>query len=513
MDRINSQMPNFQMLGRKVLAWVTCARRQLTTSELQHALGVEVGSTELDPDNLPEIEDMVSACAGLVTFDKESNIIRFVHYTTQEYFERTKRDCFPDADANIAEICVTYLSFNSFESGCCLQHDEFKARLLSYQLYDYAARNWGYHARNILQQPLILDFLESEAKMSASCQVIMASKDYGAEIYSRAGGKMTSVHLAAYFGLPCITSLLKNGHNANDRDSKSRTPLWWAVTNEHEGIVRLLLENGADIEAKDNSGWSPLQVAMENGHKAIIKLLLEKSTDAEVGATRFNRTPLSRAIEKGDEAIVRLLLEEGASIEAKDEFGWTPLQLAAERGHEAIVRLLLEKGADVEANDDCGWTPLQLAAEKEYEPIVRMLLESSANIETKANRFGRTPLSWAAEDGHEAIARLLLEKGADTEAKDNFGWTPLLWAAENGHEAIVMLLLEKGANVGVKAIGSGRTPLWLAAAYGHEAIVRLLLEKGADVETMATGSGRTSLSWATENGHEAIVRLLQQRPR
>ena len=45
---------------------------------------------KLDEENLPEIEDMVSVCAGLVTIDEESNIIRLVHYTTQEYFERTQ---------------------------------------------------------------------------------------------------------------------------------------------------------------------------------------------------------------------------------------------------------------------------------------------------------------------------------------------------------------------------------------------------------------------------------------
>jgi hypothetical protein len=66
--------------------WITCAKRSLTTAELQHALAVEIGEPKLDEDNLLEIEDMVSMCAGLVTVDEESKIIRLVHYTTQEYF-------------------------------------------------------------------------------------------------------------------------------------------------------------------------------------------------------------------------------------------------------------------------------------------------------------------------------------------------------------------------------------------------------------------------------------------
>jgi hypothetical protein len=50
-----------------------------------------VRKSELDEENLPEIEDMVSVCAGLVTVYEESNIVRLIYYTTQEYFERTQK--------------------------------------------------------------------------------------------------------------------------------------------------------------------------------------------------------------------------------------------------------------------------------------------------------------------------------------------------------------------------------------------------------------------------------------
>lgn len=82
MERINEQKPGFRRLANKVLSWITCAKRPLTTSELQHALAVEVGDTKLDEDNIERIERIVSVCAGLVTVDKETGIIRLVHYTT-----------------------------------------------------------------------------------------------------------------------------------------------------------------------------------------------------------------------------------------------------------------------------------------------------------------------------------------------------------------------------------------------------------------------------------------------
>jgi hypothetical protein len=75
MERINGQVQDQEDLAKQVLLWITCADRPLATTELQHALGVEVGESGLDEENLPEIEDMVSVCAGLVTIDEESGII------------------------------------------------------------------------------------------------------------------------------------------------------------------------------------------------------------------------------------------------------------------------------------------------------------------------------------------------------------------------------------------------------------------------------------------------------
>jgi hypothetical protein len=78
MERIKGQVKDQEELAMQVLTWITRSKRSLTISELQHALAVKVGESELDKENLPHIEDMVSVCAGLVTVDEESKIIRLV---------------------------------------------------------------------------------------------------------------------------------------------------------------------------------------------------------------------------------------------------------------------------------------------------------------------------------------------------------------------------------------------------------------------------------------------------
>jgi hypothetical protein len=237
MERIDCQITDSQELAKQVLAWITCAKRPLTTTELQHALAVEIGESALDEDNLPQIEDMVSVCAGLVTVDDESHIIRLVHYTTQEYFERTKGKWFPNAETDITTICVTYLSFHVFETGFCPTDEEFEVRLQLNALYNYAARNWGHHARTASAEAgqLILDLFESEAKVSGCSQAMMASGNYYG--YSQMVPKqVTRVHLAAYFGLGEVMEvLLKGRFDLDCKDSKGQTPLllqsmgtrWW----------------------------------------------------------------------------------------------------------------------------------------------------------------------------------------------------------------------------------------------------------------------------------------------
>lgn len=71
-------------LAKTVLSWITYAERPLTTEKLWQALAVDPGDTDLKKDNILDVEDFVSVCAGLVTVDETSNIVRLIHYTTQE---------------------------------------------------------------------------------------------------------------------------------------------------------------------------------------------------------------------------------------------------------------------------------------------------------------------------------------------------------------------------------------------------------------------------------------------
>lgn len=80
------------------------------TEKLAYALSIEPQSSFIDEDNVPEIDDVAEVCAGLTTIKSKSNIVRLVHKSTQEYFERNKSRWCLCANVEMASLCVRYLA-------------------------------------------------------------------------------------------------------------------------------------------------------------------------------------------------------------------------------------------------------------------------------------------------------------------------------------------------------------------------------------------------------------------
>ncbi|KAF3012972.1 hypothetical protein E8E14_004221 [Neopestalotiopsis sp. 37M] len=484
MLRISGQLPDQKELAMSTLMWIVHAKRPLSTTELQHALGVEIGEPEFFEDNLPDLDDMVS-----------------------EFFDRHGDQYFPDAEAQLTDTCVTYLAFDYFENGPC---HSIRVMLKDFPLYGYSSQFWGQHAYFHADSEFIWNFLNRPSQVEACgyySGILEPPFIMGLHFWPQeeVTSKMTGLHLAACYGLVNMISRILNGSLDPDaQDSMCRTPLWYAAQNGHQDVVSQLLEITCGLDMEDKFGTTPLQVAAGKGHEAVVGVLLNKGASMD-HTDKSGRTPLWRAAYSGYEAVVRLLLDKGAHFDVTNKDGETPLWRAALNNYEAVVRLLLDKGAYIDHTDKHGQTPLLVAAKNGHKAVVRLLLAKGARFDY-IHKYGETPLWVAANDGHEAVVRLLLDKGAYIDHMDKSGRTPLLVAAKNGHEAVVRLLLDKGARFDYIEEYS-ETPLWVAADNGHEAVVRLLLDKGARFDYV-NENGKTPLSWAAKDGHEAMVRLL-----
>jgi len=108
--RLKAQTRHKSILGLKVLMWLLCSQRLLRTEELRHALGVEIGSPDLDPENLPALRTLLASCLGLVTVEASSSTVRLVHFTLREHLS-SDPTLFHSPHSTIAEACLTYLNF------------------------------------------------------------------------------------------------------------------------------------------------------------------------------------------------------------------------------------------------------------------------------------------------------------------------------------------------------------------------------------------------------------------
>ncbi|KAE8417808.1 hypothetical protein BDV36DRAFT_283421 [Aspergillus pseudocaelatus] len=418
MKRIDDHGKESRDLAKRILAWIVYARRPLFTLELQHALAIRPHSLDLDEDYLPSINLLRSL-----------GIIRLVHYTTQEYFQRTQQRWFLSGESEITRSCITYLSLNAFQSGPCDTYEEIEKRLRSYPLYYYAAQCWGHHAREALTLcPEVIEFLSCGMKLEASTQALMIpelSQWHIEHYYHSFPRGVTGLHLAAYFGIEeAVKTLLQKQAKPDASDSYDRTPLSYASQNGHSTITKLFLERGVDADSLGINGLTPLLLALLYGHTAIAEQLLATGRTNPDSKDNSGRTPLliaargghksitslSLAAENGHEAIVRLLLEKGADLECKDsKYGQTPLSLAAENGHEVVVKLLLGIGkAKPDVKDNCGRTPLFYATKYGYGSIVTAILTSSIVDPSQEDYYGSTLLSIAVRNSHAEVVKILL---------------------------------------------------------------------------------------------------------
>jgi hypothetical protein len=289
--RIQNQAEPDNALGMRILQWVSHSKRLLLVDEVRHALAVE-WEAEKDPprnlefDDLLDPESLIDVCGGLVIIENESQVIRLVHFTTQEFFLRSPKSLFPeclfpdeppDADTHISKIYLAYLSFDVFGGDLCTSNAELKAHLQLYPFLNYAALHWAYHLRGNPEQHLermALNFFNCPTNLMASTQIMNMSNHQNGRYDEPFSESMTGLHVASIFGLQgLVAKLLFEGcAEINSEDSSGRKTLWWAASRGHEAVVKLLVEKGDEVDSKDYNSRTPLWWAAWVRIEATVKL-------------------------------------------------------------------------------------------------------------------------------------------------------------------------------------------------------------------------------------------------
>ena len=448
-----------RLIAKKALGWITYAKRLLSVDELRYAIAVQRGHSQFNEEDLSDIDDIVSACGGLITMDQgqDTDTVRLVHYSTQQFLIKTGGKYFPDALEITAVCCLTYLLYNAFERGWWrgsgdsnINQGRFmQKRILQHPLLCYAARYWAAHANECSAQSVMdlsLRFLRDDNRVSSAAQVLFVriANKYAAEGFLGCGldsqyvNPVSGMHLAVYFGFEdMVLTLLDNGFEADVRDAAQRSPLFWAAQMGHGGIVTLLLSlneqhadrkrrrgrsgvalevlsttNGVDVNCQDIEGNTPLTVAASHGHVGVVQKLLGQANISPNLAPENGCTALISGVRRGDEAMVRLLIDcVGLDVNVEPPKGRTALMWAIKGGRQDLVSILLSHtDIDVNLESHAGETPLIAAASEIDESIVKLLLSHPKIDVDYQSRDGMTALTVATLCGSKPIEKLLLAK-------------------------------------------------------------------------------------------------------
>ena len=512
LGRIMGQDGGKPRLGMAALMWISHSERPLSVDELCHALGVEIGSADLDGDNVPSIRTLLTCCQGLVSMDEEASTVRLIHSTLHEYL-RAHPQLFDRPHATMAETCLSYLNSHQVKDLFSPSGD-----LTGTPFLEYSSLYWGVHAKTDLSdcaKQLVLKLFEDYSNHISTQILLRGEKPEHLDLFPDELSLFSHLHCASFFGIVEIVTLLieKGGCDVNQRDCIGSTPLVWAALNGHEGVVKVLLgQDDINPNTANGSGETSLWCAAENGHEAVVETLLGQDGIDPDRASGYGETPLCCAAKNGHEGVVEILLgRNDVNPDKPDRDGRTPLWCAAAAMQEGVVKILLGRD-DINPNkpDKYGATPLWHAALIGHSGVVEILLGRNDVNPDKPDRGGRTPLLCAAETGHGEVVKILLGRNdVNPDKSDNCGKTPLLCARQNGHGGVVKILLERNDSSPGKPDNNGET-LLLCADDGDEGATTIQPGRDAGHPDKPDKNGET-LPLSAGDGDE-VATAIQVQP-
>ena len=443
LDRVKGQGGEKARLGMATLMWTSHAERPLKADELLHALAIEIGSLNLNSDNIPPMGTLLSCCQGLVVVDKETSTVRLIHFTLQEYL-RAHPQLFGTAHSTMAETCLSYLNSQQVKALSTTPSPDLQKT----PFLEYSSLYWGVHARRDLSDCAKLLALKSfdDCNNYISTKILLKAHGlhFGAVDFHELS-RFSGLHCTSIFGIDEIVAGLVEVEGCDiNQDCFGNTPLVWAALNGHEGVVKILLKrDDVNPDKPGESGQTPLCRAAENGHEGVVEILLERADVNPDKPDRLGRAPLSLAAENGHEGVAEMLLgRDDVNPNRLDAFDQTALYRAAWSGRDGMVKILLRRD-DVNSDkpNSLGQTPLYSAVQNGHEGVVKIILgRDDVNLE-RWDVSGKTPLYYAVKNGHEGVVRILLGRDdANPDKPDKSGQTPLCCAALNGHEGVVNIL-------------------------------------------------------------------------
>lgn len=547
--QIESQSSGKFELAKSVLTWVCYSREPIEATALQHALfAARIEDLEcIDEEDLEDLDDLIQVCNGLVVQHKESNVIRFEHYTAEEFFPGYLADTLFTAHSTISRVCLRYLSMNSvtdISNSMPAKYLRYTLHTYSdywnsqYPLMRYAVTSWGYHAKRSeidenMSLAFVLEFLRRPRNVKIAARALDVYQPPEAEFRPR--DSVIGLHLASFFGLRRTADQLisTKSLDLDTSDSFGWSALRWACHGRETEMVQYLIERGANVGIMDRAenttliwalGRRATHVSYKNltiiaGSRDVLLSDLDPNTDP---AESLSQDLSAKSLDAEPATLEELF--HNASLNSRDVHEQP--HISSRQGQfmfldgasvvelSQLISIELGELHDASTMHDSP-EPLRTSVE-----IVDLLIRYSGESINAFNAQARTALSLAAENQQFGIVDKLLGKGANIETVvQHNSDIPLLWALQSPRRTCefanvticgpVVAHLGHSLNVLTKSGGENRIAKSHTAITDSQKAVALRLI-GNNINAVDF-NGRTALSLGAESGYVEVVDALIRR--
>ena len=544
LNMINKKPRGQRELARKVLICTAYSRSPLPISILAYIVSVKNDTKSLEAleSSIPTETSILSACSNLVSVDRRTREVRFVHFSVQEFLisdrsSSTLRIGHDLAHRELAWMFITLLSILNHQSLEAFKEGSLLLSTLDNWPFYVLAANLNFLSEDDPLLELISAFLEQSPPM-----FVETHHSYYTTLHTYLG--FSPSVLALIFNLPSghqrYQTRLPNGKIFSCNQLRDLYMSSQIILHDHFAVhytTRVLDSVPATYRLYAHGYYIDYFYSTDSTVRIWGFEIDHCLQDYEI-PIMYDHTPLYSA---QSEKIAKFLLDNGASIEPRHIGNELvdPLRFFARKGNSKIIQLLLDKIIDlygvqigaVLGNAICSdhygiegkprlladiGNALHTAAYSGDLGTVRLLLDWGADVNAQGGEYGNALQAAVTGDNVLEVVQLLLARGVDVNAQGGEYGNALQAAVcrvsgDNALE-VVQLLLERGAKVNAQGGEYGNA---LHAAVRRVTrdkvleVVQLLLDMGADVNAQGGKYGNALQATLCKFRGDKVLEVVQ----
>jgi ankyrin repeat protein len=549
LERIEKLPPSSLRITKNSLAWILCAKRQLTIVELLAAASMDAGGHR---DQIQE-SDLLHYCFNMILADHNTDCFRVAHPSVRDFLVLCPQFMDRPINSMATERCMGTFRFSADMDAREPEKDDpffdYSTTFLSTHLEEI----WTEEMEDVPENSIFQEFFGSTGQALTSpafdlwIKAIARPAHFGkkehvellslVEGHKRAEpsrdlrlGKRSMIFVSSHFGLLSLLSRALRGETEPlRRNCNDQTAFSLACQRQNINTAKLILSQTSETSLTAH-GLKKIDLNHPFHNKAWIELhpkikkwaddLTMKSQWLESEGTLGNPIiiildhEMRSAVARNRLKTVKWLLDEGASVDAfwGRPYEGSVLQHAVEHGNIKMVELLVNAGADI-LFPTLDWhfrNPVDAAAYEGNKAVISILLGGQpieildqALIEIAHFRYRETITD--APSPYLPALKMALSMSPSQGALDQ----AFILAASSGSEVEVELLIHKGANAQYK-YDSMVSALRAAVMANNQRVIKLLVGKFhcAVDEDYTNEDNATLLEEAIDVGDPELFKLL-----